>query len=105
MNLRQRRKAAFDLLMQPLTLDPNMTIEQKVERIKERRAQVMLVYYFMSIAERHVADQWLAVSPRTSDPEFNPVQGEGPTLESSNHGRNQELPNHGFQPRKRTFRR
>ena len=36
MNLRQRRKAAFDLLMQPLTLDPNMTIEQKVERIKER---------------------------------------------------------------------
>lgn len=105
MNLTQRRRAAFDLLMQPLTLDPALTIEQKVERIKELRGRVMLVYPFLSIKERHVADQWLLSSPRTSDPEFNPVQEEGPTLEPSNHGHNQELPNHGFQPRKRTLRR
>ncbi len=105
MNLTQRRKAAFELLMQPIRFHDDWTIEQQIEEIKARRGQVNLVYYFMTISERHVADEWLKSQPRVSDPEFNPVQEDGPTLEPINNGHNQEPTHHGFEPRKRTFRR
>lgn len=103
LNLVERRKAAADHLLRPIEFKEGATLEQKVAEIIERRKIVVACYPFLKIDERHRADEWLINQPRTSDPEFQPAQTEGPTPELPTTA--EPRINDGFQPRKHHLRR
>jgi hypothetical protein len=78
MNIKQRRAMALQLLLQPIVLTDAMSIEEKKALIAKRRGEVSLVYPFMTLDERHAADEWVRSAPRTSDPDLNPDLDQGP---------------------------